>query len=228
MSSKTSNYSLHKIDLTDAPPDITVLNENWDTIDGLLGGFAPKDWITPVTTSGTDLNNYKTQGIYSFGQSYSPSNIPTGNSNGWLIVIPWNNNPAITTIKQIWLRHGIVNTNDYQIWVRTMIGGTWSSWYNLTDRVAKGGDTMTGALSFNNKDEYGAINKTRTVSNKDYTVDFGCGVIGGNGCAAVQCKNSSGTVIGRIEVSASGVSFMNEQGKRTYLYTNELVSATTE
>lgn len=35
MSSKTTNFNLHKIDLTDAPPDITVLNQNWDIIDGL-------------------------------------------------------------------------------------------------------------------------------------------------------------------------------------------------
>ena len=36
MASKTTNYNLHKIDLTDAPPDITVLNQNWDTIDEKL------------------------------------------------------------------------------------------------------------------------------------------------------------------------------------------------
>lgn len=33
MSTTTTNYNLHKIDLTDAPPDITVINPNWDTID---------------------------------------------------------------------------------------------------------------------------------------------------------------------------------------------------
>lgn len=33
MSSKTTNYNLNKIDLTDSPPDITVLNSNFDTID---------------------------------------------------------------------------------------------------------------------------------------------------------------------------------------------------
>lgn len=33
MSSKTPNFNLHKIDLTDAPPDITVLNQNWDALD---------------------------------------------------------------------------------------------------------------------------------------------------------------------------------------------------
>lgn len=36
MSSKTTNYNLHKIDLADSPPDITVLNQNFDTIDSTL------------------------------------------------------------------------------------------------------------------------------------------------------------------------------------------------
>lgn len=36
MSSKTKNYELHKIDLNDAPPDITVLNQNWDKLDTKL------------------------------------------------------------------------------------------------------------------------------------------------------------------------------------------------
>lgn len=40
MASKTTNYNLHKIDLTDAPPDITVLNGNWDKIDTELKGRA--------------------------------------------------------------------------------------------------------------------------------------------------------------------------------------------
>ena len=30
---ETSNKKLKKIELTDAPPDITVINPNWDTID---------------------------------------------------------------------------------------------------------------------------------------------------------------------------------------------------
>lgn len=36
MATYTTNYNLHKIDLTDAPPDITVINANWDTIDAEL------------------------------------------------------------------------------------------------------------------------------------------------------------------------------------------------
>jgi hypothetical protein len=33
---QTTNYSFKKIDLTDSPPDITVINSNWDTIDQYL------------------------------------------------------------------------------------------------------------------------------------------------------------------------------------------------
>ncbi|MEG0999051.1 MAG: hypothetical protein RSF13_08485, partial [Clostridiales bacterium] len=32
----TTNYNLNKIELADAPPDITVLNKNWDTLDSKL------------------------------------------------------------------------------------------------------------------------------------------------------------------------------------------------
>lgn len=42
MASTTPNYNLVKIDLTDSPPDITVLNGNFDIIDEELensGGF---------------------------------------------------------------------------------------------------------------------------------------------------------------------------------------------
>lgn len=49
MSSKTTNYNLHKIDLTDAPPDITVLNQNWDTIDNELKSRLPLDGSVAMT-----------------------------------------------------------------------------------------------------------------------------------------------------------------------------------
>ena len=39
MSSTTTNFGLHKIDLNDAPPDITVLNQNCDTIDEELSSI---------------------------------------------------------------------------------------------------------------------------------------------------------------------------------------------
>lgn len=42
MATYTTNYNLTKIELTDAPPDITVLNQNWDTIDAELKTLSSK------------------------------------------------------------------------------------------------------------------------------------------------------------------------------------------
>lgn len=58
MASNTTNYNLHKIDLTDAPPDITVLNGNWDILDAKIkeieeGGFDPSV-ITPESIGAAD------------------------------------------------------------------------------------------------------------------------------------------------------------------------------
>lgn len=36
MAKYTENYNLTKIDLSDAPPDITTLNTNWDTLDQVI------------------------------------------------------------------------------------------------------------------------------------------------------------------------------------------------
>ncbi len=49
MSSKTTNYKLHKIDLADSPPDITVLNGNFDIIDAELKTRLPLDGSVPMT-----------------------------------------------------------------------------------------------------------------------------------------------------------------------------------
>lgn len=57
MSSKTTNFNLHKIDLTDAPPDITVLNANWDTLDTQLKTLTDRPSVTVDSAlSGTSTN----------------------------------------------------------------------------------------------------------------------------------------------------------------------------
>ena len=40
MATTTANYNFTKIELTDSPPDITVLNGNFDTIDSALHGVS--------------------------------------------------------------------------------------------------------------------------------------------------------------------------------------------
>ena len=53
MSSKTTNYNLHKFDLTDSPPDITVINESMDTIDAELKKRFENTEVIPVENGGT-------------------------------------------------------------------------------------------------------------------------------------------------------------------------------
>lgn len=51
MATYTPNYNLVKIELADSPPDITVLNENFDTIDTELrnaGGFVYMKTSIPI------------------------------------------------------------------------------------------------------------------------------------------------------------------------------------
>lgn len=86
-------------------------------------------WFNPfaainVTTTAKNANSFSVPGVFYFAQDYTPINAPTGVVNGYLIVI------AVTTtnIKQIWLRHGTVNSNDHEIYIRSYNGTNWSSW----------------------------------------------------------------------------------------------------
>lgn len=91
-------------------------------------GAVPK--LVNVNKAGTDLNDYTEEGVYVFGSSYTPTNIPVG-SNGWLVVLGGVNN----YIKQIWYRWGTPGTNDHQTYVRTGTASNWGEWASyLTSR----------------------------------------------------------------------------------------------
>lgn len=109
---------------THAQSDVTGL-------ESALAGKAAASHIhgtTPVTAD-ADLNDYNVAGVYSFAAAYQPVNRPAGTSNGWLVVIPWTSNTGTQTIKQFWLRHGSLGTNDHNVYVRTKIGDYgWSEW----------------------------------------------------------------------------------------------------
>ena len=92
MSSKTTNFNLHKIDLTDAPPDITVLNGNFDIIDAQLklakesvakhaSTHAPNgsDPITPYTIGAvpTDLGDNRRLLVYRGDRTFVNFNLDT-------------------------------------------------------------------------------------------------------------------------------------------------------
>lgn len=81
--------------------------------------------VIVVDTANTNLNNYKLDGIYYFGVSYVPLNVPAGVVNGWCQVFSSTNNEEF--IKQIFYRLGTANSNDFETYVRTYTS-EWSSW----------------------------------------------------------------------------------------------------
>ena len=173
--------------------------------------------VINITSTGTNLNDYKTEGIYYFSPNYTPTNIPIG-VNGWLKVIPGNDGTLI--VKQIWYRHGTPNSNDYETYVRTFSSNTWSNWNKLAiqssidnlnnNKVSKTGDTLTGELIFNNKSDYGAIRKARTIDNVDYSLSLGVGV---NKSARLEIY-SGGTTYGQLDVRSDGCIWNGKTGQR--------------
>lgn len=120
-------------------------------IQAQLNGKAAK-YATNVAVAGEDLNNYTDAGLYSFSASYTPTNAPSGNSNGWLLVMPWKQGNV--TVKQVWFRHGSLNSNDFKTYVRTQIGSSgWSDW---SEYYTTNGGTITGNV---------AVDGTTTLNN---------------------------------------------------------------
>lgn len=92
-----------------------------------------------ITTKDTNLDDYRTTGIYYFSQSYAPINIPVG-VNGWLHVTSDGH-----TVKQIWYRYGS-GDNHHNTFVRTFTGSSWQDWYQYCVLQIK---TVTGTTNSN-------------------------------------------------------------------------------
>lgn len=71
-----------------------------------------------------------------------------------------------------------------------------------SQKVNKTGDTLTGSLNFNNKNDFNAIRKTRTLNGTDYQLTVG---LGGNGSARMELVGENDTVLGSVEVRNDGV-----------------------
>lgn len=106
--------------------------------------------------TGADLNNYLNTGVWYFNSSHTPTNAPSNNTNGWLIVLRADDG----AIKQMWLRYGTRNTNDFNTYVRTSDGSTWSEWHRLAGEPA--------VLYNNSSGESGAIAFIGSLRNYEY------------------------------------------------------------
>lgn len=68
-------------------------------------------------------------------------------------------------------------------------------------KVNKTGDTLTGGLTFNNKNDYDAFRKLRTINNTDYGVSVG---VGANTSARIELYQGS-TALGGLDVKQDGL-----------------------
>ena len=71
----------------------------------------------------------------------------------------------------------------------------------IANAVEKTGDTLTGELNFNNKNDFAAIRKTRTLNGTDCQLTIG---LGGNGSARMEYVTND-TVLSSIEARSDGV-----------------------
>ena len=72
----------------------------------------------------------------------------------------------------------------------------------IANAVEKTGDTMTGELNFNNKNDYAAIRKTRTLNGTDYQLIVG---LGENGSARMQLIKVPDNVLTSVEARIDGL-----------------------
>ena len=123
MSSKTTNYNLHKIDLNDSPPDITVLNQNFDTIDDELYKASQKSTIL----TNEDLNTVLTEGFYRANSANTCVNKPDNTIThfGLLVIKEGENDGYCTQI--------FSNVVNRCIYMRSRDGDVvgWSKWNKI-------------------------------------------------------------------------------------------------
>ncbi len=74
---------------------------------------------------------------------------------------------------------------------------------NLNNKkVNKSGDTLTGELQFNNKNDYAAIRKTRTINGVDYNVNIG---VGANQSGRMEFQDANNNVLCSVEARSGGI-----------------------
>ena len=109
MATYTTNYNLTKIDLKDSPPDITAINNNWDTIDEELGAIGEtveealsnltpeKIGAQPASTA-INTSNIGSQSVNHANSSDTATNADT--VDGWHVntdPLQWGLKPIVAT-----------------------------------------------------------------------------------------------------------------------------------
>lgn len=146
---------------------------------------------TKVSENGkyyTDLDDFKDPGFYYITSGNTSVNIMSNYSvvNGYLIVLPTNSSDG--RVKQVLLRHGTANNNDYMSYVRTYFGSStgWSDWVRIiTER-----DIMIGAVN-SASGKAGLVPAPTTDEQGLYLRGDG---IWANPCENIPAENVTGTL----------------------------------
>ena len=242
MSTTTPNLNLKKPALTD-PANITDFNSNWDTLDTEIQALKDDtiDGLSPNKVVVSDnAGKLSTGEITTTELNYLSG--ATGNIQDQLNNMDIDISGAASTIKtdNLTSNRVVISNGDGKIAVSPVTstelnyldGVTSNVQTQFNGKVSKSGDTMNGALNFKNDTEFRAISKTRVLNNTTYYVNWGCGILGGEGIVAMELNlpqsDGTSTVLGRLEVGGRGVSFLDANNKRTYLYTSGLTAASVE
>lgn len=81
----------------------------------------------------------------------------------------------------------------------------------IANAVEKTGDTLTGELQFNNKNEYAVFRKTRTINGTDYNANFG---IGANQSARIEFQDANQSNLGSLEIRIDGRIWNGKNNKK--------------
>lgn len=185
MSSKTTNFNLHKIDLTDAPPDITVLNENWDKIDTRMSNIvtyynadkSADDLTDPLALIplNSTLNGELYAilgGTYAYVETIFYSSIST-TSRRMQVAYSYNSGKTDMAMR-------VYSSNGWLAWTKIANSDDLAgNAPDLSGVVAKSGDTMTGNLVIKNAtpelklDDTSGVGGTRLYKNASTDVDYG-------------------------------------------------------
>ena len=164
MASKTTNYGLHKFDLTDSPPDITVINDSMDKIDAELKKRLENTEVIPVENGGTGATTKKEafanlaflgnnpissteedtpQKWLELGSGYAKfdtNNLMINQPEQYMFVINCSHeSSAIFQIGSLQSGNGVYyRTGNYSGWI-----------VNWTPLLSTNGGTMSGALLMN-------------------------------------------------------------------------------
>ena len=99
---------------------------------------------------------------------------------------------------------------------------------SLNELINRNGDTMNAQLIFDNPASYHALTKNREINGEPFSVNFGCGTVGGKGIISFEVRagyESTSPRLGRFEVGELGVAYIDPAGTRHYLYENTVLAS---